>query len=176
MNDKTIETRVVGVTFNGRQAVVAQLSVGERVWLRREPHNPHDPNAIRVQRHTGQQIGYLSRTLAADLARRFDAHGKPIPALITSLPGGYAPYVALGVRIKFTMPRARPRGRSLAWMLAQGYHFGAPTWEAEEIDAQVAQSLKCRKCDGSMRYQGYHNHTEYIALAICCHCGREVAF
>ena len=175
MNDSRIETRVVGVTFDARQAAVAQLHVGERVWLRREPHNPHDYHAIRVERHTGQQFGYLDRILAAQLAHRFDAHGKPVPAVITSLPGGYAPYAALGVRIRFTVPRARPR-RSLPWMLTQGYHFGAPTWEAEEIDAQVAQGLKCRKCAGPMRYEGYHSPTEYIALAICDHCGREVSF
>ena len=52
-------------------------------------------------------------------------------------------------------------------MLAQGYRFGAPSWEAEEIDAQATQGMKCPKCDGPMHYEGYHNRTEYVALAVC---------
>ena len=69
---------------------------------------------------------------------------------------------------------------SMAQMVAQGYHFGAPSQEAEEIDAQVAQRMKCRKCGGSMHYEGYHRngrgYSEYVALAVCNGCGREVAF
>ena len=69
---------------------------------------------------------------------------------------------------------------SVTQMVAQGYHFGAPSQEAEEIDAQVAESLKCRKCGGSMWYEGYHKngggYTEYVALAVCNDCGYELAF
>ena len=65
-------------------------------------------------------------------------------------------------------------------MIAQGYHFGAPTQEAEEIDARVVEGLKCRKCGGSMHYEGYHRqsrgYTEYVALAVCNRCGYELAF
>ncbi len=41
-------TRVVGVTFYGRQAVIARLSFGEEILLKREPTNQYDRNAIRV--------------------------------------------------------------------------------------------------------------------------------
>ncbi len=56
-----IVTRVAGVTFDGRQSVVARLSIGEEILLKREPTNPYDPNAIRVECKNGQQIGYLNR-------------------------------------------------------------------------------------------------------------------
>ena len=69
---------------------------------------------------------------------------------------------------------------SIAHMVGQGYQFGAPSQEAEEIDAQVAEGLKCRKCGGPMRYEGYHRqsrgYTEYVALAVCNRCGYELAF
>jgi hypothetical protein len=69
---------------------------------------------------------------------------------------------------------------SIAHMVGQGYRFGAPSAEAEEIDTQVAEGLKCRKCGGPMRYEGYHKNSggyvEYIALAVCNRCGYEVAF
>ena len=69
---------------------------------------------------------------------------------------------------------------TLEQMIADGYRFGAPSWEAEEIDAQVAQGLKCPKCGGSMHYEGYHKRssgfTEYVALAVCNNCHHQLAF
>jgi hypothetical protein len=103
-----VETRVVGVTFEGRQTVVAQLSPGEQLWLRREPHNPHDRNAIRVERQNGQQIGYISRAIAALLAPHFDNYGKPVSAVVTVLVGKNSTYSNLGVRIRFKIPEPPP--------------------------------------------------------------------
>jgi len=103
-SDDWVETDVVGVTFEGRQAIVAQLSPNAQVWLRREPHNPYDRNAIRVDRQNGQQIGYINRILAASLAERFDGYGKPVTAVITALSGGYSSDAAIGVRIRFSIP------------------------------------------------------------------------
>jgi hypothetical protein len=65
---------------------------------------------------------------------------------------------------------------TLAQMIGQGYRYGAPTQEAEDIDVQVTKSMKCRKCGGSMHYEGYHRPGEYVAVAVCNECGREVAF
>ena len=69
---------------------------------------------------------------------------------------------------------------SIAQMVAQGYRFGAPTQEVEEMDAQVVEGLECRKCGSSMHYEGYHKngggYSEYVALAVCNGCGYEVAF
>jgi hypothetical protein len=69
---------------------------------------------------------------------------------------------------------------TFAQMIGQGYHFGAPTQEAEDIDAHVAEGLTCRKCGGPMRYEGYtrqsRGYTEYVALAVCNRCGYELAF
>ena len=65
-------------------------------------------------------------------------------------------------------------------MVVGGYKAGAPTMEAEAIDAQIAESRPCPSCDGQMRYQGYHRHyngyTEYVALAVCNTCGRKISF
>ena len=51
---REIKTKVVGVTFDGRQAVVAKLTMGEEVVLRGELTNPYDRNAIRVERLNGE--------------------------------------------------------------------------------------------------------------------------
>jgi hypothetical protein len=97
-------TRVVGVTFNGRQAAIARLFAGEEILLKREPTNPYDINAIRVERSDGQQIGYINRYLAATLATSFDACHQPVPACIYCLTGSSCPGYSLGVVITFNIP------------------------------------------------------------------------
>ena len=99
-----IFTRVVGVTFNGRQAVIARLDQGEEILLKREPSNPYDCNAICVERQNGQQIGYINRHLAATLAPFFDVHHMPVPASIQYLTGYPELGYSLGVVITFRIP------------------------------------------------------------------------
>ena len=99
-----IITKVVGVTFEGRQAVVAALKMGEEIILRREPTNPFDTNAIRVERCSGEQIGYIDRYKAVTLASRFDAHGSPIVGTVLQLTGGHSYGMSLGVVIEFSVP------------------------------------------------------------------------
>ena len=98
-------TKVAGVTFNNRQAVVARLHAGELIQLRREPDNLYDRNAIRVERLDGQQIGYLDRSMAARLAPFFDAHSKPVRGKVHSLTGSGQNGYNLGVIITFNVPR-----------------------------------------------------------------------
>jgi hypothetical protein len=70
--------------------------------------------------------------------------------------------------------------RNYAQMVVEGYRFGAPSEEAADIDAQVAERMRCRKCGGPMHYEGYHRsygaYSEYIALAVCNHCRYTVSF
>jgi single-stranded-DNA-specific exonuclease len=97
-------TRVVGVTFNGRQTVIARLIFGEEILLKREPTNPYDCNAICVERSDGQQIGYINRYLAATLAPFFDAYRQPVLANIQCLIGYPELGYSLGVVIIFNVP------------------------------------------------------------------------
>jgi single-stranded-DNA-specific exonuclease len=101
-------TKVVGVTFEGRQVVVAKLQVGEEIQLCRELTNPYDENAIRVERLNREQIGYINRFLAADLADIFDAHCGPIKGYVRYLTGGAQGRYSLGVQISFTVPEPKP--------------------------------------------------------------------
>jgi HIRAN domain len=49
---------------------------GERLELRRDPDNPHDPNAIQVHPSDGgAQVGWVPRELAVELAPQLDAGG-----------------------------------------------------------------------------------------------------
>lgn len=80
-------TKVAGVTFEGRQDIVRSLSAGDLLVLRREPENPHDPHAITVSTATGEQIGYLSARVAARLAPSMDS-GARYAATVSQITGG----------------------------------------------------------------------------------------
>lgn len=58
-----IEDKIVGVRYYNGMA-----TPGEQVSIRREPGNPYDSNAIRINNVQEVQIGHLPRTLAAKLA------------------------------------------------------------------------------------------------------------
>ncbi|MBV8244531.1 MAG: DEAD/DEAH box helicase, partial [Candidatus Eremiobacteraeota bacterium] len=81
-------TKAVGVSFEGRQDVVAALSEGLALELERQPHNPHDPNAIAV-RYGALQIGYLRKPIAKRLAPNMDG-GTRYRASVASVTGGTA--------------------------------------------------------------------------------------
>ena len=101
---RSIETRVVGVSFENRQAVVALLTEREQVFLIREPDNAFDPNAVKVTRWDRQQVGYLNRELAKILAPRMDRYGRPVKAKVSRLIEGQFANSSLGVLIKFYLP------------------------------------------------------------------------
>jgi hypothetical protein len=46
---------------------------GRELVLRRDAANPHDPNAIAVDTATGEQLGWVPRELAVELAPQLDA-------------------------------------------------------------------------------------------------------
>ena len=68
--------------YDGRD-VWNELRVGEALRLVREPANPHDPNAIRVE-WNGRMLGYVPRRDNSHLARQMD-QGAAIDARITEL-------------------------------------------------------------------------------------------
>lgn len=57
-------TTIVGVRYYRGYA-----TTGEHVTLNREPTNPYDRNAIRVDNVMGVQIGHIGRAVAAKLAK-----------------------------------------------------------------------------------------------------------
>lgn len=65
------------------RAVFARLAPGERLELAREPDNPHDTRAVRVE-WRGHKLGYVPRAQNAALAWTLDA-GEPLSARVARL-------------------------------------------------------------------------------------------
>jgi hypothetical protein len=69
----TRKSTIAGSSFHaGAGNIIMRLRGGETLWLKREPTNKYDANAIQVGMF-GHVLGYVPRGLAAELAPKMDA-------------------------------------------------------------------------------------------------------
>jgi hypothetical protein len=78
-------------------ALFPLMNVGDRLTLRREPDNPYDVRAVRVEWY-GTQIGYAPRADNVDLARLMD-RGTPVEARILHLQKSRDPWKRVLIEI-----------------------------------------------------------------------------
>jgi len=88
-----------------RQSILGRCRVGEHLTLVPEPENPRDPNAIRVQRASGEQLGYIRADLAKSLSPVLASDGKTL-AILAQRTGGSWPKPTKGANI--LVVHARP--------------------------------------------------------------------
>ena len=89
------------VHYDGK-GVWERMKNGDRLTLVREPSNPHDANAIRIE-WQGHMLGYVPRRENADLARQMDlgarAEGR-ITALTKAVNGRHRISYEISVPLK----------------------------------------------------------------------------
>lgn len=73
-----LNTKIVGCRFYHGTA-----TVGEYVRVRREPGNPYDSNAIRIDNVLRDQIGHIGRNVAAKLASLMDSGSLLVEGALT---------------------------------------------------------------------------------------------
>jgi single-stranded-DNA-specific exonuclease len=98
-------TKVVGVSFEGRQDVVVGLIDGQELELVRQPDNPKDANAIAV-RNGILHVGFVRAQIAKQIAPAIDA-GVAYRARVASLTGGGSDIKHRGVNLYVWRPAAR---------------------------------------------------------------------
>jgi len=96
----------------------------------REPHNPYDRNAVRVENIRGEKLGHLRRELVLQLAALLDGGEVTIEGL---MPGSG--------KSKFTLPIVVSRGGRLDES-SSGRVVGK--WGGRKLFAMV--SLSCKRC------------------------------
>lgn len=72
-NADSFVTKVVGVSFEGRQNSIKGLKTGDELFFERQPTNPHDANAIAIVDSIGTQYGYIMKKHAKELAPILDS-------------------------------------------------------------------------------------------------------
>ncbi len=97
-------TKVVGVSFEGRQGLVTGLAPGDPLELVREPENPHDPNALAV-RYGRFQLGYVRREIARRISPNVDG-GDRYSAVVGSITGGGERNIGVNIRVRRTRAKA----------------------------------------------------------------------
>lgn len=103
-------TKIVGVSFEGRQDKVGGLVAGIALDLVREPENPYDSNAVAV-RFGPLALGYIRREIARRIAPNIDG-GERYTASVGTVTGGGDRHV--GVNILVRRERARRSTAELA--------------------------------------------------------------
>lgn len=99
------DSPLAGFQYHAGKALWPELKVGDVLTLTREPDNPFDPRAVRVD-WRGQKLGYVPRRENADVTRLLD-NGQPLVARISRLAEGRDPWSR--VRFEVLMP-VRPEG------------------------------------------------------------------
>lgn len=109
MTNRILNTKVAGVTYEGRQALIAQLTGREPCRLVPEPTNQYDSNAIAVEvNHRGDifHIGYIPKEIAAEIAPHME--GEALMCSISEITGGFefdsGETASLGVRLRIELP------------------------------------------------------------------------
>ena len=74
---------LAGFRYHDAAAAFADMHVGDALALAREPDNPHDASAVRVE-WRGRLIGYVPRTANDALAWAMD-RGEPVSARVSRL-------------------------------------------------------------------------------------------
>ena len=84
------DSPLAGFQFHAGKTVWKELRLGDELGLVREPDNPHDPRAVRVD-WRGHKLGYVPRRENADVARLLD-RGAPLAARISRLTASRNPW------------------------------------------------------------------------------------
>lgn len=97
---------LAGFQYYDGKVLWDNMRIGDGLTLVREPQNPHDANAVRVE-WKGQPLGYVPRRDNSDVARQMD-RGAPVQARIVNLKEARNPWQRVEFEIFINLPVARP--------------------------------------------------------------------
>jgi hypothetical protein len=144
-----LDSKVVGCTRHNhdgrdRQDIARECRPGEPLALRREPDNAQDKNAVAVFRENGDQVGYLSASVAERLAPLLDADA-PITAVVSEVTGGTADHPTYGVNIRIHDGNGAPTAGDGAPAAHAGAQAGATLAERAKVTARAQPEVRARR-------------------------------
>lgn len=89
---------LAGFQYHAGEELWPQLALGQSLTLAREPANPHDELAVRIDWH-GRKLGYLPRAENTAVAQMLD-RGERLEARITDLRSARDPWDRVKVAVE----------------------------------------------------------------------------
>ncbi len=80
--------------------VTGSVRAGDRLVPVREPENPHDPLAVRLDTEGGEKVGYVPRAVNAAIAELLDSGVELECAVTVAEQGRRAPYLTVAITEK----------------------------------------------------------------------------
>jgi len=96
-------SKLVGVTFEGRQAVISTLKGKEPLRVRREAENEYDKNAVAVDVQVGEEwlpIGYIAKDKNLEIAKSMDAE-VPVQIVLSIITGGSGKSFGVNIELQY---------------------------------------------------------------------------
>ena len=100
------DSPLAGFQYHAGKTLWPQMQVGDALTLIREPDNPHDAKAVRVE-WQGHKIGYVPRRENADVARFMDG-GQKLVARISRLAEVRDPWSRVRFEVLIPVQPAEP--------------------------------------------------------------------
>lgn len=183
MSDKDTaiyHSKLVGVTFEGRQEVIATLRGKEPLRVRREKDNQYDPKAVAVDVYKNDEwlpIGYIAKDKNADISRSLDA-GETAYIQISDITGGgdrsYGVNISLEYKlapeevkeeVKEDAPSKNETLRVLQYLtkaLGGTVEAVALTGEtAEYVSPLTAEVINLQEVNGHKRLEGFLSGSKF---------------
>ena len=80
--------KVAGVTFEGRQRVIAGLKQGQALKFVPDPSNPYDSSAVKIVTADGTEVGFVSRDRNSQIFDNLMNNRGEYQVSVSSITGG----------------------------------------------------------------------------------------
>lgn len=161
-------TKVAGVSHGNRQKIIRQCTLWELLLLDSEEDNKKDPNAIRVIRANGQQLGYISAEFAPEISKKARS-GYSFGVYIAGLTGGEPGKPTRGVNLLIVeLPPGRTQSEATTYLkelIASGEFSDRDAPPRVYDPADVAPNTKQKSGTGCMTVILF-----FILLGSCTAC------
>lgn len=109
-------SKLVGVTFEGRQDIIKMLQGDEYLRVRREADNQYDPKAVAVDvliAEEWQPIGYIAKDKNTDISESIDA-GNDVFIKIASITGGGTKSFGVNIELEYVKVDSKKEAAPIA--------------------------------------------------------------
>ena len=176
-------SKLVGVTFEGRQAVISQLKGGEQLRCRREPNNEYDPRAVAVDVLLNDEwlpVGYIAKDKNQEIANSMDG-GEDIKIILSNITGGDGKSFGINIELEYKEATkkaeapakeaeviARPSNEQMAgtlkYLLAVVEANGNKKTEAKTVNSVLlGKSIEVQEKNGHVSLEGYLSGSRFPA-------------